>query len=96
MPEIINDGTIDALQILAKLELTGEEREQAKRDMEKLLGYMSKMEELDTSAVEPLVHLFPEGNVFREDEVTNGDMREEILRNAPYVEEDMLVVPKTV
>ena len=96
MAEIINDETIEAISILAQLELGDKEKIQAKQDMKKMLDYIDSLENLDTSGVEPLVHLFPEGNVFREDEVTNGDMREEILRNAPYMEADQLVVPKTV
>ena len=53
------------------------------------------MNELDTSGVEPMSHVFPVHNVFREDVVTNGDEREEILANAPEAKEGAFVVPKT-
>ena len=53
------------------------------------------MNELDTSGVEPMSHVFPVNNVFREDVVTNGDDREEILANAPEAKEGAFVVPKT-
>ena len=51
--------------------------------------------ELDTQGVEPMSHVFPVKNVFREDKVTNGDMREEILRNAPEEKDGMFAVPRT-
>ena len=54
------------------------------------------MNELDTSGVEPMVHPYEIGNVFREDEVTNGSMREELLSGAPGQEDGQYVVPKTV
>ena len=48
-----------------------------------------------SSGVEPMSHVFPVHNVFREDVVTNGDEREEILANAPEAKEGAFVVPKT-
>ncbi|MDE7259137.1 MAG: Asp-tRNA(Asn)/Glu-tRNA(Gln) amidotransferase subunit GatC, partial [Lachnospiraceae bacterium] len=50
---------------------------------------------LDTTGVEPLSHVFPVQNVFREDVVTNGDMREELLVNAPEQKDGMFMVPRT-
>ena len=69
--------------------------EQAKKDMESMLDYIDKLNELDTEGVEPLSHVFPVHNVFREDEVTNGDDRENMLKNAPQKKEGTYMVPKT-
>lgn len=91
----ISDETIEYVGILAKLELSGEEREQAKEDMEKMLAYFDKLNELDTSGVEPMSHAFPVQNVFREDVVENGDDRENMLRNAPEKKDGAYMVPKT-
>ena len=91
----IDDETIEYIGILAKLELSPEEREQAKEDMGRMLDYIGKLEELDTAGIEPASHVFGVENVFREDVVTNGDMREDILRNAPEERDGMFVVPKT-
>lgn len=91
----ISDETIEYVSILAKLELTGEEREQAKKDMCRMLDYIDTLNELDTVGAEPMVHLFPTENVFREDEVTNGDDSAKILQNAPVRREDLFVAPKT-
>lgn len=95
MTNIISDETIEYVGILAKLELSDEEKEQAKKDMANMLDYIDTLNELDTSGVEPMSHVFPVNNVFREDVVTNGDDREEILANAPEAKEGAFVVPKT-
>ena len=95
MANIISDETIEYVGILAKLELSDEEKEQAKKDMANMLDYIDTLNELDTSGVEPMSHVFPVNNVFREAVVTNGDDREEILANAPEAKEGAFVVPKT-
>ena len=68
--------------ILAKLELSPEESEAAKKDMEEMLDYIDQLNELDTTGIEPMSHVFPVNNVFREDVVTNGDGSEDALKNA--------------
>ena len=83
MANIISDETIDYVGILAKLDLSPEEKEAAKKDMGRLLDYIDMLNELDTSAVEPMSHVFTMTNVFREDVVTNGDDRDNMLKNAP-------------
>lgn len=96
MANKISDETIEYVGILAKLELSNEEKEQAKQDMEKMLNYVDKLNELDTSDTSPMSHLFPVDNVFREDVITNGDMRDEILLNAPQKKDGTFMVPKTL
>ena len=96
MANNISDETIEYVGILAKLELNAEEKEQAKKDIGEMLDYIDKLNELDTTGVEPRSHVFPVHNVFREDVVTNGDGRETALANAPERKEDSFVVPKTV
>ena len=96
MANHIDDATIEYVGILAKLELSGEEKEQAKKDMESMLDYVDKLNELDTSSVEPMSHVFPVKNVFREDVVTNGDGSEDTLKNAPEAQDNAFVVPKTI
>lgn len=95
MANIISGETIEYVGILAKLELSDEEKEQAKSDMGRMLDYIDKLGELDTTGVEPMSHVFPVQNVFREDVVTNGDTREQLLMNAPEQKDGMFMVPKT-
>jgi aspartyl-tRNA(Asn)/glutamyl-tRNA(Gln) amidotransferase subunit C len=95
MNNIISDETIDYVGILAKLELSDEEKEQAKVDMGRMLDYIDKLGELDTTGIEPMSHVFPVQNVFREDVVTNGDESEKTLKNAPGEKDNMFIVPRT-
>lgn len=91
----ITDETIDYVGILAKLELSDEEKEQAKKDMTNMLDYVGKLNELDTEGVEPMSHTFSVHNVFREDVVVNGDDRENMLSNAPEKKDGAYKVPRT-
>ena len=96
MANVISDETIEYVGILAKLELSEEEKEAAKKDMGSMLDYIDKLNELDTSNVEPMSHVFPVKNVFREDIVTNGDGSKETLANAPLEKDQSFKVPKTI
>ena len=96
MTNQITDETIEYVSVLAKLELSPKERRQAKKDIEEMLGYIGRMRELDTENIQPLFHILPNENVFREDAVTNGDGNREALLNAPEVRDNMFVVPRTV
>lgn len=96
MANVITDETIEYVGILAKLELSDEEKEHAKKDMANMLDYIDMLNELDTEGVEPMSHVFPVNNVFREDIVTNGDDRDHILANAPKKKDGSFKVPKTV
>ncbi|MGN0160562.1 MAG: Asp-tRNA(Asn)/Glu-tRNA(Gln) amidotransferase subunit GatC [Lachnospiraceae bacterium] len=96
MANVIDDATIDYVGILAKLELSAEEKEQAKKDMTNMLDYIDMLNELNTDGVEPMSHVFAVNNVFREDVVVNGDDRENIIANAPESKDGSFMVPKTV
>ena len=96
MANVISDETIEYVGILAKLELSDEEKEAAKSDMGSMLDYIDKLNALDTNGVEPMSHVFPVHNVFREDVVTNGDDRDNMLANAPEERDGQYQVPKTV
>lgn len=96
MAKIIDDETMENVCILAKLSLSEEEKEKAKAEMQKMLDYVEKLDELDTSEVEPMSHIFQDENVFREDVVTNGDNKEAMLANAPKAKEGQYQVPKTI
>lgn len=95
MANIISDETIEYVGILSKLELSEEEKEQAKKDMGSMLDYIDKLNELDTTGIESMSHVFPVQNVFREDVVTNGDESEKTLKNAPGEKDNMFMVPRT-
>ena len=96
MADKINDEIIEYVSILAKLELTQKEREQARKDMGRMLACIEKLNELDTTGVEPMSHAFPVENVFREDVVTGGDESEKMLQNAPARKDGMFAVPNVM
>ncbi len=96
MAQEISDKMIDELEILAKLDLSGEERERVRKDLGQMLDYIGRMNELDTEGVEPLYHVMPAVNVFREDEETGSSIREEILAGAPEAVDGCFRVPRTV
>lgn len=93
---LIDNEVIDYIGILAKLELSNEEKELAKSDMENVLNHMSKINELDTDGIEPMVNIYSYDNVFRDDIVTNGNDKDNMLSNAPSIKDNQYVVPRTV
>ena len=81
---------------LARLSLGPEEIELFTRQLNEILAYVSKLQELDTEGVPPLAHVIPVFNVFREDAVREGLDRDTALSNAPAREEGAFVVPRII
>jgi aspartyl-tRNA(Asn)/glutamyl-tRNA(Gln) amidotransferase subunit C len=79
---------------LARLELTDAEVDEFTGQLEAILGYVAKMNELDTTNVEPLAHCLPISNVFRADEVKPSLGTEKVLANAPGRDGPFFKVPK--
>ena len=93
---IITDEIIDYVSSLARLDLNTEEKTKLKGEIEKIIDYMDVLNTLDTTDVEPMSHVLPVTNVFREDVVKPSVPREDILANAPESDEGAFRVPKTV
>lgn len=81
---------------LARLEFSQEEIEKFTRQFNEILKHMEKLNELDTSNVEPLSHVIELNNVFREDKVQPSYPQEEMLKNAPSRTEKFFKVPKVI
>ena len=81
---------------LARLKLSDAEAEALTKDMESIIGFANKLNELDTEGVVPTAHAIPMSNAFREDVVKESYDRDEILKNAPQAEDDGFAVPKVV
>ena len=92
----MRDEWIDEIEILAKLELTGKEREKAKQDIAQMIRYIERLKEVDTRDVEPSFGVLPVSNVFREDEIIPVEDRDAILANAPKLRDRAVVVPRTI
>ena len=96
MANIISDETIEYVGILAKLELSEEERQRAKKDMGDMLDYIDKLNELDTTGEPPTPQDTPVQNELRADGEDNGDDSDNMLKNAPSVKEKSYMAPKTI
>ena len=92
----INEQLIDYVAALSRLELSPEEKKRAEKDLGSIVGYIDKLNELDTEGVEPMSHAFPVKNVFREDVLTASEERDVLLQNAPKKKDGCFQVPKTV
>ena len=81
---------------LARLEFSEEEIDLFTDQLADILDYVAKLNELDTSQVEPTYHALSLSNVFREDQVRESIPTEEALKNAPERENGFFVVPKVI
>jgi aspartyl-tRNA(Asn)/glutamyl-tRNA(Gln) amidotransferase subunit C len=87
---------VQRVAVLARLRLTAEEESEFATQLATVLDYMAKLNELDTSKVEPLAHGVDIINAFREDKITNAPNADAILANAPERDENFFKVPKIV
>ena len=90
----IDKETIYKVADLARIEVAEEGLGALQADMNKILTFMEKLNELDTTGVEPLVYMNPEVNVWREDVVVQELTAAEGLKNAALHNEDFFLVPK--
>lgn len=88
--------TIEHVANLARLNLTETEKEHLTSEMEKIITYMDKLNELDTAGIKPMEHVIPISNVLREDKAEKSYDRGKILANAPVSEDGCFKVPKVV
>lgn len=90
--------TTDVQQIaqLARLRIDATEQNKMAEDMNRILDYMTKLNELDTTGIEPLAHVLDLGNVWREDVQMTRITHEEALKNAPDADQDYFRVPKVI
>ena len=92
----VNDAMIEKLAHLARLKFNDAEKEEIKYDLQRMISFVEKLNELDLEGVEPLVHMTDEINVLREDEVKGSISREEALKNAPLHDDQFFKVPKVI
>jgi len=92
----IDNETIAKMAHLARLEVNPDEEISLLKDMNNILHFMEKLNELDTSSVEPLIYLTDEINVFREDIVHQGITTQEGLKNAPAHDDTYFKVAKVI
>jgi aspartyl-tRNA(Asn)/glutamyl-tRNA(Gln) amidotransferase subunit C len=87
---------IRRIAALARLEFQPAELERLGHELGKILSYIDKLSELDTSSVEPVSHVLGSGNVFREDLALNEPMADDLLQGAPERDRGFFKVPKII
>jgi aspartyl-tRNA(Asn)/glutamyl-tRNA(Gln) amidotransferase subunit C len=92
----IDNETIDRLAHLARLEYDGQAKENIRNDLQRVIDMCEKLNELDTSDIEPLIFMSDNINNLREDEVRDEVPRAEALKNAPDKDTDYFRVPKVI
>ena len=94
MPIEIED--VEKVATLAKLEFSSEEKQQLAKELEQIVTYVARLNELDTKAVEPTLHITDLKNVLREDKVQDWLDQEQSLANAPQKKQGYFSVPKVI
>jgi aspartyl-tRNA(Asn)/glutamyl-tRNA(Gln) amidotransferase subunit C len=92
----VNDALIDNLSNLARLEFNAAEKEEIRQDLQRMILFVEKLGELDTTGVEPLLHMSSETNVLREDILQGSVSRESALAVAPVTDGTYFKVPKVI
>ena len=92
----VNDALVNKLAHLSKLHFNDEQKTEIKDDLQKMIAFVEKLNELDTKGVTPLMHMSGEINVLREDEIKGSITREQALQNAPAHNDLFFKVPKVI
>lgn len=92
----ITDELLDHLARLSKLSFQEDEKQAVKGEIQRMLEFVDKLQELDTSGVEPLIHMTEEVNQVRDDKPVLQLTPEEVLKNAPKQDGNFFRVPKVV
>ena len=92
----VNDALIDKLAHLARLKFNEAEKQEIKNDLQRMIVFVEKLNELDLENVEPLLHMSSEINVLREDEIKGSITRSEAMKNAPLHDDQFFKVPKVI
>lgn len=92
----VNDTLVDKLANLARLRFNDAEKEDIKNDLQRMIQFVEKLNEVDTTGVEPLLHMSDEVNILREDKVQGSISRAEGLQNAPVHDDVFFKVPKVI
>lgn len=92
----IDEKTVEDIAHLARLEFDPQRAKELAGEMTKILGWMEKLNEVDTENIEPLIHISTEVNVLRKDEISNVLEHDAALKNAPKKDSNYFRVPKVI
>jgi aspartyl-tRNA(Asn)/glutamyl-tRNA(Gln) amidotransferase subunit C len=92
----VTDALIDNLANLARLQFDDQEKAAIKNDLQKMIAFVEKLKEVDTTGTAPLLHMTDAINVYREDEVKGSMEKEAAMANAPASDKNYFKVPKVI
>lgn len=92
----VDSATVRKIASLARIALSEAEAEALAPELSKILGLVEQLGEVDTSGVTPLAAVIPNHLRLRDDVVTDGDIRDRVLKNAPQAEHGFFAVPKVI
>jgi aspartyl-tRNA(Asn)/glutamyl-tRNA(Gln) amidotransferase subunit C len=92
----VTDALVDKLAHLSRLEFNAADKEGIKKDLQSMISFVEKLDELDLADTEPLLHMSTNVNVLRDDEVKNSVSREQAMKNAPAHDDKFFKVPKVI
>ena len=92
----VDEATVRRIARLARIKITEAEAKSLKTELSGILNWVEQLDEVDTSSVEPLTRVVPIELRQREDKVTDGEIADEIVKNAPMIEDHYFVVPKVI
>lgn len=92
----VNEALVDKLANLSRLDFADDEKKAIQSDLQKMIQFVEKLNELNTEGVEPLLHMTANVNVLRADEVNGSIARAEALANAPTTDGTFFNVPKVI
>ena len=92
----VNDALVDKVAHLARLKFDDSEKESIKKDLQNMIAFADKLNELNLDGVEPMIHMSDEINVLRDDVVKGSVSRGDALKNAPEHDDKFFKVPKVI
>ena len=92
----VNDSLVEKLAHLSRLQFNETEKAEIKTDLQRMIAFVDKLNELNLDAVEPMLFMSEEVNVLRDDEIKGSINREEALKNAPLHDGQFFTVPKVI
>ncbi|MEY4889168.1 MAG: Asp-tRNA(Asn)/Glu-tRNA(Gln) amidotransferase subunit GatC [Pseudomonadota bacterium] len=92
----VDHATVRKIASLARIAVTDDQVEAMVPELNNILGWIEQLGEVDTSAVQPMTAVIPNVLRLREDVVTDGDVRDAVLKNAPQAEQGFFTVPKVI
>ncbi len=96
MANKIDIKTVDEIAHLARLEFDAEAKKEIQHDLNRMLSFVDKLNELDTNNIEPLIYMTSEKNILRPDEPEKTLTQKEALKNAPKKDSDYFKAPKVI